>query len=101
MPIADGGGLGSSADWLVPRAKVDVCIPLRDCFASLRDQRYLVPRLQAHCLAKSAESLFSPPQLLRLREELVSFLRSAAVPGSLRVSLTSQICLTAGAAFAS
>ena len=85
LPIADGGGLGSSADWLVPRAEVDVYRPLRDRFASLCDEWKLVPRLQAHCLAKSAESLFSPPELLRLREELVSFLRSAAVPGSLRV----------------
>ena len=85
LPIADGGGCSSSADWLVPRSASDMYSPLRTRFISLCAEWDLVARLQAHCRASSPDSLLSTAELSAVRNELVSFLRCAALPRSLRV----------------
>ena len=85
VAITDGGGHGSSADWLVPREAKDVLGPLRHSFLSLAAKWNLVERLSAHVAARRAECLFNTEEISILREQLVSFLAAAGCPCSTNV----------------
>ena len=48
VPVPDGGGICSTADWFQPRVKDDLFRDLRRRFESLAMEWRLVPRLMAH-----------------------------------------------------
>lgn len=73
MPVPDGGGIRSTADWFQPRAKVDLLRDLRRKFESLAMEWCLVPRLLAHTSHPTDAALLSVEEVKRLRGELVGF----------------------------
>ena len=80
LPILDGGGLGSTADWLRPRVSKDVFHPLRKRFGSSVREAALVPRLRKHLERRCGDCLFSVQEVQQLRDELVQFLRVSGSP---------------------
>ena len=85
VPIEDGGGLGSSADWLVPRCQVDFFKPLRSSFRELVAAWHLCGRLQTHLAARNDFPVFSAHELDVARQEMANFLKKAGFPCSLAV----------------
>ena len=98
VAFTDGGGHGSSADWLVPREAKDILGPLRHSFLSLAAKWNLVERLSAHVAARRAECLFNTEEISFLREQLVSFLARAGCPCSAKCASFSLSCLMLGVA---
>ena len=76
LPIPDGGGASSTADWLQPRVSEDLFRGLRRKFEALAMEWGAVPRVLAHMRDPSDQSIFSVDEVKRLRVEMVSFLRS-------------------------
>ena len=74
VPIEDGGGLNSSADWLAPREAVDFFGDLRRHFISLAVQWDLVPRLQGLLREHVDEPLLSLAEMQMVQQALVRFL---------------------------
>ena len=74
VPIEDGGGLNSSADWLAPREAVDFFGDLRRHFISLAVQWDLVPRLQGLLRGHVDEPLLSLAEMQMVQQALVRFL---------------------------
>ena len=74
VPIEDGGGLNSSADWLAPREAVDFFGDLRRHFISLAVQWNLVPRLQGLLHEHVDEPLLSLAEMQMVQQALVRFL---------------------------
>ena len=85
VAITDGGGHGSSVDWLAPRETKDVLGPLRRTFLGLASTWNMVDRLRAHVATRSAECIFNSDEISVLRRELVSFLSAAGFPCSTEV----------------
>ena len=100
IPILDGGGLGSSADWLRPRVVHDVVKPLREQFEALVRDWNMVPRLRAHVASKSSFSLFEADEAEQLRRTLVKFLQDAGFPCSDHVEPFQPFLLDAWASLA-
>ena len=76
VPVPDGGGICSTADWFQPRVKDDLFRDLRRRFESLAMEWRLVPRLMAHVSNPTDAELLSAEEVLHLREEIVGFLRN-------------------------
>ena len=74
--ILDGGGLGSSADWLVPRVSEDLFLQLRRKFQSWALEWRVVDRLRKHVAAKCSNCLFTKAEIHLLQAGLVEFLNS-------------------------
>ena len=68
LPIADGGGLGSTADWLIPQAQSDLFQPLRRKFEQMAKQWGFVSKLQQHVAAPTVEGFLSQDQIHCLRK---------------------------------
>lgn len=75
LPIADGGGLGSTADWTVPRAAHDQFSVLRKKFQVWVREWGLVSRLQKHVGISSTASLLTDDETTAVRSALCSFLQ--------------------------
>ena len=86
VPITDGGGQGSSADWLRPRANVDLLRGLRKTFEGLVSKWNVVQRLRDHVAVHCSEPLFSPSESVLLRAALVDFLNDAGFPCTSQVA---------------
>ena len=76
VPIADGGGLHSTAAWLVPQEGVDQLKMLRRKFLRWAASWGVIPRLVSHVSEQRDQPLFSPEELDSLREALADFLAS-------------------------
>ena len=76
IPIVDGGGCLSTADWSVPREREDHFSALRKRFGHLASEWGLLKRLSAHVENRCEESLFTPDEVEVLRSEVLSFLSS-------------------------
>ena len=74
--ILDGGGLGSSADWFVPRVSEDLFLQLRHKFQSWALEWRVVDRLRKHVAAKCSDCLFTKAEIHLLQAGLVEFLNS-------------------------
>ena len=85
VPIPDGGGLSSTADWSVPREDSDLLGALREKFKTLCREWNVVQRLIKHCRDGSSDPLFTDSESTALKAELAAFLRSKSLPGSLHV----------------
>ena len=75
LPIADGGGLGSTADWTAPRAAHDQFLVLRKKFQIWAREWGLVSRLQKHVGVSSTASLLTGDETTAVRSALCSFLQ--------------------------
>ena len=75
LPIADGGGLGSTADWTAPRAAHDQFLVLRKKFQIWVREWGLVSRLQKHVGVSSTASLLTGDETTAVRSALCSFLQ--------------------------
>ena len=73
---ADGGGVGSDADWGSPHEETDVLSALRVEWLRLIHDWHLVPRLLKAVAERSKDAWLSEEEIHILREVLVSFLRS-------------------------
>lgn len=74
--ILDGGGLDSSADWLVARVSEDLFLQLRRKFQSWALEWRVVDRLRKHVAAKCSDCLFTKAEIHLLEAGLVEFLNS-------------------------
>ena len=73
FPICEGGGVASSAAWLVPRASIDCYKLLRRRFAGLISKWNMVERLQAHIAKNYADSLLPATECNLVKTGLVRF----------------------------
>ena len=76
VPIVDGGGCLSTADWSLPRERVDHFSALRKRFGQLASEWGLLQRLSTHVDGACEESLFISEEVAMLRQEVLSFLSS-------------------------
>ena len=70
LPIADGGGLGSTADWTAPRAAHDQFSVVRKKFQVWVREWGLVSRLQKHVSISSTASLLTDDETTAVRSAL-------------------------------
>ena len=75
LPIADGGGLGSTADWTALRAAHGQFSVLRKKFQVWVREWGLVSRLQKHVGISSTASLLTDDETTAVRSALCSFLQ--------------------------
>eukprot|EP00435_Cladocopium_sp_Y103_P043837 s2142_g12.t1 len=85
-PIPDGGGLQSTADWLMPHVCDDIFLPLRKAFEKLAVDWNLVTRLRSHTAQRSPNSLLSDPEIAHAQSVLVEFLHRQGLPCSKAVA---------------
>ena len=74
LPVADGGGVMSSANWVKSPQEADRLKGLRSHFLSLVGEWEVVPRLCALTSAGLDQPLFTPDEETALRDALVCFL---------------------------
>eukprot|EP00435_Cladocopium_sp_Y103_P046600 s1473_g13.t1 len=67
--IVDGGGNGSSADWLQPRMNLDILKPLRQRFCQLAGEHHVVQRLLQHVKLPADRPFFAAEEVLAWRFE--------------------------------
>ena len=93
--ILDGGGLGSTADWLQPRVSKHLFKPLRKHFEGLVGARGLIPRLRKHVANKSSQDLVTDGEGERaqLRAAIVEFLAEQGFPAMTRLLHTNHFFL--------
>ena len=73
--VADGGGLGSTVEWLRPQKGFDKMLPLRKCYERLVVEWGLVGRLRDHVRPPSSNSILTAAEEEQVRAELISFLQ--------------------------
>ena len=69
VPIPDGGGLSSTADWSIPREDSDLLGALREKFKTLCLEWNVVQRLIiiSHCRDGSSDPLFTDSESAALK----------------------------------
>ena len=82
IPIADGGGVMSTACWVIPQEPVDRLKELRSLFLSWMRDWGIIPRLRSLVQEGKDQCLFSTREQQLLQKALVEFLQARSFPCS-------------------